>query len=165
MNGILFSSFGAETRQTEIPRHDSRVMRALLLIVLGAALALAAAPNPADEKAVLAAEKAWVQAMLSADGAALDRLLSDDLSYSHSSSRTETKAEVIRVITSGSTKYELIEFRDTRLRQYGSVMVTTEKAAIRTRQSGALDVYVTHIWEKQRGGWRMVSRQATRLPQ
>jgi ketosteroid isomerase-like protein len=130
-----------------------------------AAAAFAAAPDPADEKAVLSAEKAWARAMISADGGALDRLLSDDLSYSHSSSRTETKADVIRVITSGSTKYERIEFRDTRLRQYGNVMVTTEKAAIRTTQSGALDVYVTHVWVKQKGGWRMVSRQATRLPQ
>ncbi len=140
-------------------------MRTLLLTVLAAALALAATPNPADEKAVLSAEKAWAQAMISADGAALEKLLSDDLSYSHSSSRTETKADVIRVITSGSTKYELIEFRDTRLRQYGNVIVTTEKAAIRTTQSGALDIYVTHVWVKQKGGWRMVSRQATRLAQ
>jgi ketosteroid isomerase-like protein len=128
----------------------------------------AAAPDPAAERAVLAAERAWVEAMVQADAAALAQLLSGDLVYSHSSGRTETKAEVLQVIGSRSTRYESIVFRDTKLRQYGDVMIVTEKAALRTTQSGALDLYVTHVWVKGQGAegkeaWRMVSRQATRL--
>jgi len=137
----------------------------LILSILGAASVFGGTPKPDAKKAVLAAEQAFVDAMIKRDKAGLEKLLADDLIYVHSSSKAESKAEVIQVVTSGSTLYESIEFRDTAVRQYGDVVITTHKAAIKTKQTGIANLFVTHVWAKQKGNWQFASRQASRLPQ
>ena len=137
----------------------------LTLSTLGATTVFGGTPKADAKKAVLAAEQAYVDAMIKHDKAALEKLLADDLVYVHSSSKVETKAEVIQAVTSGSATYESIEFRDTTVRQYGDVVVTTHKAAIKTKQSGVANLLVTHVWVKHKGSWQFASRQASRLPQ
>jgi len=137
----------------------------LTLFTLAAATVFGGTPKADAKKAVLAAEQAFVDAMIKRDKAALEKLLADDLVYVHSSTKVETKAEVIQVVTSGSATYESIEFKDTNARQYGDVVITTHKAAIKTKQTGLANLFVTHVWVKQKGGWQFASRQASRLPQ
>jgi ketosteroid isomerase-like protein len=137
----------------------------LALFALAAPTVFGGTPKLDAKKAVLAAEQAFVDAMIKRDKAALEKLLADDLVYVHSSTKVETKAEVIEVVTSGSATYESIEFRDTNARQYGDVVVTTHKATIKTKQTGVANLFVTHVWVKQKGGWQFASRQASRLPQ
>ena len=117
------------------------------------------------KEAVLAAEQAFVDAMTNADKAALERFLADDLVYVHSSSKAETKAEVLQAISSVFATYQSIEFRDSTVRQYGDVVITTHKAAINTKQSGVANLLATHVWVKNKGGWQFASRHAARLPQ
>jgi len=137
----------------------------LTLYTLVSAMVFGGTPKADTKQAVLAAEQAFVDAMIKHDKAALEKLLADDLVYVHSSSKVETKAEVIQVVTSGLTTYESIEFRDTTVRQYGDVVVTTHKATIKTRQTGVANLFVTHVWVKHKGGWQFASRQTSRLPQ
>jgi len=135
------------------------------LCTLGTTTVFGGTPKEDAKKAVLAAEQAYVVAMIKHDKAALEKLLADDLVYIHSSSKSESKADVIQVIASGSTTYESIEFRDTTVRQYGDVVITNHKATIKTKQTGVANLLVTHVWAKNKGGWQFVSRQASRLPQ
>ena len=137
----------------------------LTLCTLGTAAVFGGTPKADAKKAVLAAEQAYVDAMIKRDKAALEKLLADDLVYIHSSSKSESKAEVIQAITSGSTTYESFEFRDTTVRQYGDVVITNHKATIKTKQTGVANLLVTHVWVKHKGGWQFASRQASRLPQ
>ena len=140
-------------------------IRSLLFLLALALPVLAGPPKPADEKAVLAAEKQLAAAMMKQDAAALEKLLGDDLSYTHSAALTETKAQVIEVIKSGKTKYESIEYSDTKVRQYGDVVVTNHKMNIKNPGTPVNKLYVTFVWAKQSGGWQLVNRQATRLPE
>jgi len=137
----------------------------VILSILGAAAVFGGTPKADAKKAVLAAEQAFVDAMIKRDNAALEKLLADDLFYVHSSSKAETKAEVLAVISSGSILYESIEFRDTAVRQYGDVVITSHKATIKTKQTGVANLLVTHVWVKQKSGWQFASRHASRLPQ
>jgi hypothetical protein len=125
---------------------------------------LAAEPSATAKQAVLSAENEWKTAVLKADRAALEKLLSDDLSYTHSSAKTQTKAEFIQDATGGATKYESIEFENTQMRQYGSTVVVTHNAVIKTVPTGTSHLYITEVWAQQSGRWQMVSRQATKLP-
>src|SRR5712692_7676633 len=85
-----------------------------------AAMVLSAAPHDAKgEKEVLAAMDAWKQATMKKDGAALEKLLHPDLSYTHSSGMNQTKADVIKSVTTGKTTVEGIDFSDTTVRVYG----------------------------------------------
>lgn len=121
-------------------------------------------PSAADKKAVLDAEAAWKTAVLKGDRATLDRLLAPDLSYTHSSAKTQTKQQFIQDATGGSTTYQSIEFDNSKLRQYGSTIVITQSATIKTVQTGVSHLYLTEVWARQNGHWQMVSRQATKLP-
>ena len=142
-----------------------RTTAILMLCVLSSSMMFGGTPKPDAKNAVLAAEQAFVNAVLKRDKAALDKLLADDLVYVHSSSKVESKADVIQVISSGATEYESIEFKDTNVRQYGDVVITTHKATIKTKQTGVANLFVTHVWVKNKGGWQFASRQASRLPQ
>lgn len=139
-------------------------MKLSLLILVWAAGALAAPPQPAVEKAVLAVEKQWAGAMLHRDQATLGKVLGDDLLYTHSSAKTETKADLLQVMATNSLTYQGIDFSDTRVRQYGDTVIISHNATITTAQTGVAHLYVVHVWAKQHGQWQLVQRQATKLP-
>jgi ketosteroid isomerase-like protein len=139
-------------------------MKTLMAVLAMAASALAATPQPAVEKAVLATEKQWADAMLHRDQATLDKLLGDDLLYTHSSGKHETKADLLQVMATNSLTYTGIDFADTRVRQYGDTVIVSHDATITTAQTGVAHLFVVHVWVKQHGQWQLVHRLATKLP-
>jgi ketosteroid isomerase-like protein len=140
-------------------------MKLFVLLSLSLVAVLSAAePNPAAKQAVMAASQEWTTAVLKADRATLEKLLSPDLSYTHSSAKTQTKEEFIQDATGGGTKYESIDFEGTKLRQYGNTVVVTHNATIKSVPTGTSHLYITEVWAQQSGKWQMVSRQATKLP-
>jgi ketosteroid isomerase-like protein len=117
---------------------------------------------------VLAAMEAWKQATLNKDGAALEKLLHDDLTYSHSNVKTETKADVLASVTRGKSTVEAIDFSDTKVGVYGDTALVRGKVDITNNNDGKSNtahLNILHVWIKQSQGWQMVARQATRLPE
>jgi ketosteroid isomerase-like protein len=139
-------------------------IRLTSILFLTAAVFHAAEPSAAVKEAVLQAEETWKAAVLKGDRDALDKLLSADLSYTHSSAKTQTKEEFIQDATGGAMKYQSIEFENTQLREYGNAVVITHSAIIKTAQTGSSHLYLTEVWAKEKGRWQMVSRQATKIP-
>jgi ketosteroid isomerase-like protein len=125
----------------------------------------AAEPSASVKEAVTKAEENWKAAVLKADKSALEKLVSDDLIYTHSSSKTQTKAEFIQDVTGGATVYKSIDFESGKMREYGSVVVIPHNVTTVTVQTGSSHLYLTEVWAKEEGRWQMVSRQATKLPQ
>src|SRR6185369_332146 len=107
----------------------SNLILGMLMLPL---LTNAAEPKADVKAAVLAAEQKWVDAVIHGDGAALEKLMSSDILYTHSSASTQTRAEFIKAATSGSTKYLTFDFSDVVVRQYGKTVVITHKATIKT---------------------------------
>jgi hypothetical protein len=134
-----------------------------LSLVAAASFLPAAEPSASVGKAVLSAQKEWVAAVMKGDKGALDKLLSPDLTYTHSSSKTQTKAEFIQDVTGGTTKYSAIDFEGTKLRQFGSAVVVTHNATITSVPSGTSHLYITEVWALEGGHWQMASRQATKI--
>jgi hypothetical protein len=139
----------------------TRLSALLLAITI---VSIAAEPSKEVKDGVLKAEEDWKAAVLKGDRTALESLLSADLSYTHSSTKTQTKEQFIQDATSGTTVYKSIEFENTKLRQYGSVVVITHSAVIITVQTGTSHLYLTEVWARDGGRWQMVSRQATKVP-
>ena len=132
-----------------------------IFCILFSTLLLSAASAP--ERDVLAAMDAYKQAMIHKDGAALDKLLSDDLTYTHSGGQLETKADVIKSITTGKTIVEAIDFSDTTVRVYGNMALVKGKVDLYHSKTNIVHMNVLHVWMNGPQGWRMVARQATRL--
>jgi len=111
-------------------------------------------------------ERQRFRAMETVDVATLNRILSDDLIYTHANGLQHTKAELVGVIGSGDFKYESITPGDIRVRIYNETAVVTGRVSMKIK-SGAgeqvfklcyLDVYV-----RQEGRWQMVAWQSSRV--
>lgn len=130
-----------------------------------AALSASDAGSKAD-KEVLAAMNAWKQATMKKDRVALDQLLHNDLTYTHSSGMNQTKAEVLESVVNGKATVEGIEFTGNTVRVYGNVALVKGKVDIVNNTDGKstpshLDIL--HVWLKGPKGWQMVARQAIRV--
>jgi ketosteroid isomerase-like protein len=113
-------------------------------------------------------DKQRMDAMGRKDLAALDALISDDLVYTHSSARLDTKRSLIGAMESGATVYTSVVPSDVRAQDLGDTVVLTGSARIGVMSQGrpnSFAVRFTDVWAKQGGQWRMVAWQSTRLPE
>lgn len=144
-------------------------MRFLLISLLLAGAIWAATDNPAVNKQVMAAVEEWKRATLAKDRQALDRILHADLIYTHSSGKTEDKAEFIKAVTGGPISIEAITLMDPIVRVYGNAALVKSKMDFRTNSGGNVSTAhldVLMVWIRTKGlGWQLVARQATRLQQ
>ncbi|MBV8709306.1 MAG: nuclear transport factor 2 family protein [Acidobacteriaceae bacterium] len=145
-------------------RHVIHLGKTVPVLLLWSSCLWAEKPLPNMEKAVSAAETQWRQAVLKGNRSVLANLMADDITYTHSSSLTQTKDQFIESVVSGSTKYQGIDFKTTQMRQYGDTVIVIHDAMITTVQTGVAHLYLTHVWSRQNGSWKMVSRQATKIP-
>lgn len=109
-----------------------------------------------------------IQAMLRGDTATLNRILSDDLTYTHSSGRTETKQQFIDGIKSGARKYEMLETDEVQVRVYGEGAVVTGRAKVKVNSGGQANnfqIRFTSVYINQQGRWQFAAWQSTRIPQ
>ena|SRR6476620_1441188 len=138
-------------------------MNKIAWIFLTSLVLSAASIDPKSDKEILAAMDAYKEAMTHKDGAALEKLLSSDLMYTHSGGQFETKADVIKSISSGKTIVEKIDFSGTTVRIYGKTALVKGKVDLYHSSTNIVHMNVLHVWVKGPQGWQMVARQATRL--
>jgi ketosteroid isomerase-like protein len=107
-----------------------------------------------------------MQAMAQKDVATLNDLLADDLIYTHSSARIDTKQSLVGNMQSGATVYNAVEPSDVKAQDLGSAVVLTGVARIRVTSGGtpnAFAVRFTDVYANRGGKWQMVTWQSTRL--
>ncbi len=107
------------------------------------------------------------EAVVRGDVAALDEILSDDLTYTHATGVHETKAEFIAKLKSGQLKYESLTPEDMLVRVYGTTGVVTGVARVKVQVKGeplSFQLRFTDVYVKKDNRWQMVAWQATRLP-
>jgi ketosteroid isomerase-like protein len=143
-------------------------MKKWMWLLISASVLSAAGSESKGEKEVLAAMDAWKQATMKKDRAALEKLLHPDLSYTHSSAKNETKADVIKAVTTGNSTVEAVDFINNTVRVYGNTALVKGKVDIKNNMDGkstTANLDILHVWLKGPQGWQLVARQAVRLPQ
>ncbi|MBQ12716.1 MAG: DUF4440 domain-containing protein [Planctomyces sp.] len=116
---------------------------------------------------IIALENRRIEAMVKQDTQELNEILADDLIYTHSTARLETKAEFISSCTSGRTDYRSVETDDVKVRNYGDTAVVTGHAKIHVNANGQdvkFQVRYLDVYAKRDDVWRMVAWQSTKLP-
>jgi ketosteroid isomerase-like protein len=111
-------------------------------------------------------DKKWADATTHGDLSALADILSDDLTYTHSSGKTQSKAQFIASIRSKELQYHSIEFESADVRDYGNVAIISSHIRVKVTADGHdINVHTCflHIWVKQGGRWQLVAHQATKL--
>lgn len=133
-----------------------------------AAASGSAAGNDADkiEQEIKQVESRRFRALIDGDTAALAGILADELTYTHSSGRTDSKAQFIASLQSGELKYESIHTDDVNVRVYGAAAVVTGQASINLKSKGQelhLRLRYTDVYVKHGSAWQMAIWQSTRL--
>jgi len=141
------------------------------LVVLGTAVAAGWAGGTAragdTEQEVLAAHDRRIALTVAGDLAGLAAMMTDDLTYTHSSGVEETKAEFLEGLKSGKYLYREIAPRDRRVRVHGDAAIVSGPAHVVIEPGGKrteLELYFTELYVKEGGRWRMALWQSTRLP-
>jgi hypothetical protein len=115
---------------------------------------------------IIELDRQRMAAMAEKDIAVLQKLLSDDLIYTHSSARLDTKQSLIGAMESGATVYTAVEPSDVTAQDLGDVVVLTGVAAISVTSGGKANsfrVRFTDVYADKGGQWQMVTWQSTRL--
>jgi ketosteroid isomerase-like protein len=123
-----------------------------------------------DEAAaeVLVADRAWEDAIIRVDSAALDRIGASDLIYTHASGSVEGKAAFIDHIVNGRLRFTSIEYDDVEVRVHGASAVLTCALNLdtvdRAGDRSELHFRVTHVWIARDGRWQLLANQSTHHP-
>src|SRR5437762_8290795 len=116
---------------------------------------------------VIELDKKRMTAMAQKDIATLNALLSDDLIYTHSTARLDTKQSLIGNMESGSTVYTSVVPSDVKAQDLGDTVVLTGSCRIGVNSGGranSFGVRFTDVYANRGGSWQMVTWQSTRLP-
>jgi len=120
-----------------------------------------------NERAIIDLDRKRMRAMAAKDVDTLESVLADDLIYTHSSARLDTKRTLIQAMVSGTTVYTSVEPSDVKAQDLGDTVVLTGIAQIKVVSNGtpnAFGVRFTDVYAKREGRWQMVTWQSTRLP-
>lgn len=118
------------------------------------------------EDEILQAEKAWVAAITKNDAAALNKVLADELVYTHSTGIVDTKKSYMDSLN-GPQKYASVDYEDVKVTRYGDAALLTAKVRMQGSTKGVPFnnvLRVMHVWAKKGGQWRLAGHQTTRLP-
>ena len=144
-----------------------RGLVALAAAFLGVQAVSTAAAAGEVEASVLAAQDKRIAATVAADVAALEAMMTDDLSYTHSSGVVETKAEFLEALKSHKYVYKEIAAEQRTVRVYGDAAVVAGPCRIVIAPGGnptELRLYFTELYVKRGGRWLMALWHSTRLP-
>ena len=116
---------------------------------------------------IIELDKKRMTAMAQKDLATLNELIADDLVYTHSTARLDTKASLIGNMESGSTVYTSVVPSDVKAQDLGDTVVLTGSCRISVNSGGrpnSFGVRFTDVYANKGGRWQMVTWQSTRLP-
>jgi len=125
--------------------------------------AFAADGTSKSDKEIRAVLDSWKQAMLTGNASELDKIYSKDLTYEHSSGKTETKAESIQNSTKLDGISKAIEFHDPAIRIYGNTAIIKSRADFTSHAGTVNHLDVLMVWIKSGPAWQLVARQSTKV--
>jgi hypothetical protein len=106
-------------------------------------------------------------AMIDADGKALRSLTAEKLSYGHSSGLVEDKQTFVRKLVTGESDFVNMELSDQTVSVSGQTAIVRHRLDADVKDGGKpnrVRLQVLLVWQKQAGEWRLLARQAIRLP-
>lgn len=112
-------------------------------------------------------DQQFFRSLLNSDATSLSQLLADEFTLIDVMSGSEVdKATLLMAIDSGQVKFEAIEPAEQLIRLYAPAIVITG----RTRMKGVIqsapfvvESRYTHIYVNQKGEWRLVAAQGTKI--
>lgn len=121
----------------------------------------------ADEKQVAAAVEFLRKAMIDGDRTNLNKLAADDLMYCHSNGKVENKAQFVEALASGASDFVTIDLSEQVTKISGTIAMVHLKLVAQTNDGGkpgTTNLGVMLVYQKQKGEWKLLARQAFKTP-
>jgi hypothetical protein len=119
------------------------------------------------EKEVANAVELLKMAMVNANKTSLENLAAEKLSYGHSSGHIDDKREFVDKIVSGTSDFVSIDLTDQTISISDEVAVVRHVFHAKTNEPGKgpgeVHLRVLLVWQKQKGGWKLLARQAVKI--
>ena len=118
------------------------------------------------EKEVQAAVEKLRLAIIDPTTESLTSLTSKDLSYGHSNGLLENQSQFIEALVSGKSDFRIVELSDQTIQMKGkNTAIVRHKLKGETIHNGPAQVNlgILTVWVKEKGGWKLLARQAFKL--
>jgi hypothetical protein len=140
----------------------------LLLIVCLLLIQVGTIAQSSDEKTVAAKVEQLRVALVDGKEEALTKLTAPNLSYGHSNGLMEDKKAFLAALTSGESNFTEINLTDQTISISGNVALVRHKLKGETHNKGKdpapISLGVLLVWQKVKGEWLLLARQAFKLP-
>ena len=137
----------------------------LLALLAGLVAAVETRADPAVN-AALKADQARLAAMAAGDGAALGKLMSDQLKFVHSDGRVESKKDYVQNVLAGDVAYADLKTLEVETTQVGAEVVVVFGVQQMRKRLGAewsnITLRYLGVWRNESGQWRLVAWQSAR---
>ncbi len=120
-----------------------------------------------SESKLLAAVEKLRLGMVSGNRADLESVTSKDLSYGHSSGKMENNAEFVETFASGKSDFVTAEFNKQTVKISGKTALVRHQLDAKTNDGGKpgeVHLGVLLVWQKEGKEWKLLGRQAYKLP-
>jgi hypothetical protein len=142
--------------------------KTFLTILFLAVIQLVTFAQSADEKAVAVAVEKLKIAIVDANEAELNKITSPKLTYGHSNGLLEDQKEFVRAIVSDESNFTKIDLSEQTITISGDVALVRHKLIGEThnkgKEPGTVRLGVLLVFQKTKGSWLLVGRQAFKLP-
>lgn len=141
-------------------------MKYLYLLGLLSIVSFSSVAQSKDHKMVSEAVEKLRKAMIDGDRAGLESIAADSLSYGHSSGKVESKTEFVENIASGKSDFVTIDLSEQTISISHNIAVVRHVLNAATSDGGksaTVKLKVLLVWEKQKGEWKLLARQAVKL--
>lgn len=138
-----------------------KIIPTLLLMAASASITFA---GNAEQQLAQALEQ-FRLAMISGDSSSLTALTAPQLSYGHSGGHVEGRQEFIYKLNSGKSDFVTIDITDQSISVAKDVAVVRHNLKATTNDNGvpgAVSLHILLVWQKQKGNWKLLARQAVK---
>lgn len=138
-------------------------MRKLSVMILLCAVVSTTHAQSKDETEVAAGVEKLRAAMVSGNKADLESILSDDLTYGHSSGKIETKASFVNAISTKKSDFKKIDLTQQTISITGDVAIVRHILTADTNDGGKpahIELGIVLVWKKHKGEWKIIARRA-----
>ncbi len=97
----------------------------------------------------------------------LSEVSSINLGYGHSSGKLENQAQFIEALVTGASDFATVTFENQTIKVEKDVAIVRHTLAADVLDGGksnAIKIGVILVWQKEKGQWKLLARQAYKLP-
>ncbi|HWB25070.1 MAG TPA: nuclear transport factor 2 family protein [Chitinophagaceae bacterium] len=142
-------------------------MKKLFTLLLCAVVCSSFYAQTKDEQALTARMQTLHDALLKPDSSTLAGIADDNLTYGHSTGLIEDKKAFIEDLLTGKTVFHSLTFSNQSIKITGSIALVRNRFIGEVTANNApkqVDLLVLLVWRKQKGEWKLLARQAAKIP-